>query len=245
MTESTVRSRTAAWRVAAVLTMLAALTLGPAAAAFATNPPSTHKPTEGTGGETEFCVPLDTKVKDVLTHEEVAAIVGPLIEQIKAHFASVVAADAAAALTDEVVPSGDTFMADYGELTVGELLVILEELEAKVDTLLEQAVGEGVLSAEQAAAIDAAFKAFVESILKALCPDDKPSPTESPTGTETPTAGPTASPVEYPSATPSASAGPVLADTGLGTPLLAGLVALALGAGAVLLGVTARPKADR
>lgn len=242
-------------RLALVLTMLGVLTLGPVTAAFATPP----------AGEGE-CVSPDTPVHEVLDKQELAALLQVLVDQL-----AVARPDLDAAAREQLVSSvllpaapqaaaapkgaqglADDVLAQYETLTVGQVAQLLAQATAALDVALQQ-----VEDQDQADQIHAVFGAFVIQVLKALdfydCDDDD-EPTPAPSATETAsdgaspdaTASPgaTASPAAYASASPeSSTAG--LADTGLGTPLLAALVAATLGLGAVLLGVTARPRAGR
>jgi len=251
---STAGRRPGALRLVLVLTMLGALTLGPVTAAFATPP----------AGEGE-CVSPDTPVHEVLDQQELAALLQALVDQLAVARPDLAASERlqfvaslllAAPGETPAVPAGadalaQQVMARYQALTVGQVADLLAQAATALDAVLL-----GLEDQEQAAQIKAVFGAFVVQVLKALdfygCEDDgatpTPTPTPVPSETVAPTAAPspaaTASPAAYASPTPeSATAG--LADTGLATPALAALVALALSVGAVLLGVTARPRAGR
>ncbi len=252
---STAGRRPGALRLVLVLTMLGALTLGPVTAAFATPP----------AGEGD-CVSPDTPVHEVLDQQELAALLQALVEQLavarpdlaaadrEQFVASVLLAGAGDQAAAPAAPAGTDalaaqVMARYQALTVGQVAELLAQATTALDVVLL-----GLEDQDQAAQIKAVFSAFVIQVLKALdfydCEDDGATPTPTPSASEStaPTATPspaaTASPAAYASPTPeSATAG--LADTGLATPALAGLVALALSVGAVLLGVTARPRAGR
>jgi len=254
---STAGRRPGALRLVLVLTMLGALTLGPVTAAFATPP----------AGEGD-CVSPDTPVHEVLDQQELVALLQSLVDQLavarpdlsaadrEQFVASLLLAGAGDRAAAPAVPAGadalaQQAMARYQALTVGQVADLLAQATTALDAVLL-----GLEDQAQAAQIKAVFGAFVVQVLKALdfydCEDDgaTPTPTPAPSPSEgtAPTAAPspaaTASPAAYASPTPeSATAG--LADTGLATPALAGLVALALSVGAVLLGVTARPRAGR
>jgi hypothetical protein len=235
-----------------VLTMLGALTLGPVTAAFATPP----------AGEGD-CVSPDTPVHEVLDQQELAALLQALVEQLavarpdlgaadrEQFVASLLLAGAGDQAAAPAAPAGTEalaaqVMARYQALTVGQVADLLAQATTALDVVLLRLEDQA-----QAAQIKAVFGAFVVQVLTALdfydCEDDGATPAPTPSaseGTATPSPAATASPAAYASPTPeSATAG--LADTGLATPALAGLVALALSVGAVLLGVTARPRAGR
>jgi len=261
---STAGSRHGAARLALVLTMLGAFALGPAAAAFATPPASDQ-------GEAGDCVSPDTLVREELTEDELTALLQGLAAQLgvaqpnlaeSERVRAVGAMLLAGQLPDGTQPPADVsaladqVLARYQTLTVADLAQLLTLGEAALEDAL------GGVSPTVAEQFRTAFQTFTLALLTAVdyygCDGASgEQPTEYPTATptftpEAPAPGATATPAAYPAATPtetpfatpeSSTAG--LADTGLDTPLLAGLVALMLASGAVLLAVTARARGQQ
>jgi hypothetical protein len=248
-------------RIGLILAIMGVLAVGPATAALATEPVVVPCATPDTLASEVLAAPELAASVDGLLQQLGAALEDVPREELDPLVVRLLTIDAAG------VGSPQELLGQYHRMTLAELDALLNQIKADIDagiTELEQAHPD-LVDAERAQLVRNATSGFVNAMMyatdqSACTPveeepeapaSEAPAPAPAPVATEsappaqvgdaTATASPAPAQTAVPVVNPSPTAAPsALARTGINSATLVGIVAVALGIGALLLAVTSR-----